>query len=330
MRNVHFLYPYNIIFSVIAIVILLLFIMGKRKKKNILETFKIQYNKPIVNLGLISMALGLLCIVLALMAPVQNEGIIEEDSQALDIYVLLDTSKSMLTQDILPSRIERAKLMINSLLEELEGDRIGIIPFSSTAYIQMPLTDDYGMAKLFVDVIDTDMISGGGTDLFKAINLAHQSFEVTQTANQVIVILSDGEAHDDKTLSKVKDIGSEQLRIYSIGIGTIQGGLIPEYDHTGSQKIGYKKDDQGEVVLSKLNEELLIQLAEETEGMYYRASLRQTEIDSLINEIKDLNREVRGINEVKHYKHLYQYFLGTGVLLILVGWVLAERRRVRD
>ena len=328
MKEIEFLYPLNGLFIIIAIGIVILYLLGKKKKSEILKVFKLSYNKRYFKILMASLTIGLLLIVVALMAPVKENGVTEVKGAGLDIYVLLDTSKSMLTEDIVPSRIERSKLIIEELLNSLEGDRIGFIPFSSAAYIQMPLTDDYQLGKMFIDVIDTDMISGGGTDLAKAIKLAVKSFEAIsdrKESDKVIIILSDGEEHSSETLKLVKEIESPKLKIFSIGIGTKEGGLIPEYNQTGTQQIGYKKDSQGQVVVSKLNEIMLQEITALTGGEYYRTTNTSEEIDLLVNDIRKLKRGTSRTHEIKNYIHLYQYFLGLGMILLLVSLVFTRR-----
>ena len=154
--------------------------------------------------------------------------------------MLIDTSKSMLTEDVQPNRIERAKKITEDIIDRLEGDRIGFIPYSSAAYIQMPLTDDYDLAKMFLEVIDTDMIGGGGTNVGTAIKLASESFNRTANSDKVIIILSDGEEHDSDSIDVLKSVRDDSLKVYTIGIGTEKGGLIPVYDDTG-RRVDYKK-----------------------------------------------------------------------------------------
>ena len=184
----------------------------------------------------------------------------------MDIYVLIDTSKSMLVTDIAPDRITVAKRIVENLLDNLSGDRIGFIPFASDAYIQMPLTDDYQLAKMFLDVVDTDMISGGGTNLAAAVRLANDSFKRTSSADRVIIIISDGEEHEGASLDVIRRIIDDQLKIFTIGVGSEKGGLVPVYDNDGNNIVGYMKDGKGQFVTSRLNADTLRQLASDGRG----------------------------------------------------------------
>jgi Ca-activated chloride channel family protein len=246
--------------------------------------------------------------------------------EGLEIYILFDTSKSMLTQDVLPSRLERGKYLVSELLKSLEGDRVGFIPFSSSAYIQMPLTDDYDMANMFMDVMDTDMISGGGSNVAKAIDLAIESFDSQSESDQVILVITDGEEHDDKALDLLSDIKSNKTKIFTVGVGTTLGGLIPEYDESGSNKTGYKKDEEGHAITSKLDETLLKTLAQDTGGSYYRTSNDFQEVNKIIEDMNQLNKAAYEVKKVKEYVQLYPYFLCLAMICILIGLFLPERR----
>ena len=192
-----FKYPLSIILLILPAACCIFLIMGYRKKERILDLLKIKSKIKYKALRIVLTALGLGLILFSLMGPQMFIGFSEVKKEGLDIYVLFDTSKSMMVEDIKPNRISRAKNIVAGIIDNLEGDRIGFIPFSSSAYIQMPLTDDYQLAHMFLDVIDTDMIGGGGTNIDNAIKLAHSSFERTSSADRVIIVLSDGEEHDE-------------------------------------------------------------------------------------------------------------------------------------
>jgi Ca-activated chloride channel family protein len=246
----------------------------------------------------------------------------------MDIYVLIDTSKSMLVSDIAPDRISVAKKIVDNLLDNLEGDRIGFIPFASGAYIQMPLTDDYLLARMFLNVMDTDMISSGGTNLAAAIGLANDSFERVSDADRVILIISDGEEHDLAGQNVLKKITDNKLRIYTIGIGTEKGGLVPIYDKDGNSVVDYMEDGNGNPVTSRLDANNLKKLARDGNGVYYQANSQGVDVDSLLMEFSHLDRDVQTVEKIRRFKQLFQYFLGVGILLFMIAWFLPERRRV--
>jgi len=169
------------------------FILSFRKKEKIMSMLHLNFKIPLKVLRSALLCAGLLLTAFSLMGPQVFAGYTEISKTGLDIYVLMDTSKSMLVNDITPDRLSVAKKITENLLNRLEGDRVGFIPFAANAYIQMPLTDDYQLAKMFLAVMDTDMISGGGTNIAAAIKLANDSFTRTSSADRVIIILSDGE-----------------------------------------------------------------------------------------------------------------------------------------
>lgn len=328
MALLEFKHPFNIIFAVLPLACCILLFLGSRKKERILNRLNIKTVSKYRVLRSVLSVFGLGLILFSLLGPQSFIGVTKVHKEGLDIYFLIDTSKSMLVEDVKPNRISMAKNIIESIIDKLEGDRIGFIPFSSAAYIQMPLTDDYQLARMFLDAIDTDMIGGGGTNIGTALNLAQKSFNDTSSADRVVIILSDGEEHSSNSVDVLKSIGDDRLKVFAIGIGTEKGGLVPEYDSSGAQKTGYKKDKNGEFVMSKLKADTLKDIASIGNGAYYQASISGNEIPSLTQKISSLKRDNYNEHEIKRYKQLYQYFLGPGILLFLVAYLLPERRNV--
>ena len=326
MRNLEFKNLYNIIYLIIPILCLVFLILGFRKKEKILSLLNLNIAIKNKAVRIIMTSLGLLLILFALLGPQVLQGYTEVERNGLDIYFLIDTSKSMLAEDIKPNRMSRAKKVIETIVDNLNGDRVGYIPFTSSAYIQMPLTDDYQLAKMFLDVIDTEMISGNGTNIGSAINLAANSFEKTSSADRVIIVLSDGEEQDSKSVDALKKIESKNLHVFTIGIGTEKGGLIPVYDTSGTQVTDYMKDDSGQYVNSKLMPEVLKNLALEGNGAYYESTVTSEEITQLTKEISTLKTDTIKTDRVSQYSQLYQYFLGAGMVLIILTYLLPERK----
>lgn len=326
MKNIEFLYLDNSVYFIFPILILIVIWFGYKKKAKILSFFKLSFNPKFKFLRFLSFFIGLSLIGLALLGPMTEIGVTEVSSSGLDIYVLMDTSKSMLVEDVLPSRLEKGKTLIEDLVNQLDGDRIGFIPFSSTAYVQMPLTDDYELAKMFIEVMDTDMISGGGSNLAKALEVAKSSFDLSATGDKVILVISDGEEQNAEAEKLIKTVKEDQIHVYAIGMGTIEGGLIPEYDSQTNQKIGYKKDSEGHAIMSKLNESMLKTISTQTNGKYYQSTLSTSSINELVNEFSGLQKSEKKTNQVKNYEHFYQYFLGIGLLLLFMALVIPERR----
>lgn len=319
-------YPGDFIYIVVPIAIILVLLLGARKKGRILKQLRLGLAKRREWLRILTMSVGLILICIAILGPQKLVGTMKVKRESLDIYVLLDTSKSMLVEDTVPSRLAREKEIVSKILDTLEGDRIGFVPFSSSAYIQMPLTDDYNMARMFLDVVDTDMIGGGGSNVGKAIKIAYDSFERTSVGDKVILIISDGEEHDTDSEETLKKIGDDQLRVYAIGVGTTEGGLIPIKNKAG-QVVDYKKDKNGNPVMSKLEDDPLRKLAKLGKGAYYTSTMNGQEVDDFLSQIASLRKSDKTSKEVNRYRQLYPYFLGSGILLFLLGYLVPVRRR---
>lgn len=318
-------YPSNVWFFIVPVAAIVLFILALRKKERIMAALRVGYKVRFKALRVALLGMGLGLMAFALLGPQVFTGYAEVSKTGLDIYVLMDTSKSMLVNDIAPDRMTVAKKIVEDLLGSLEGDRIGFIPFASDAYIQMPLTDDYELARMFLDVMDTDMISGGGSNLAAAIRLANNSFERTSGADRVILILSDGEEHDNASLELLSSLTDKQVKIYAVGIGTEKGGLVPVYDETGDIIVDYMKDADGNPVTSRLSADTLRQVAAGGQGAYYQAG-QGAEASALLEDLSALKRDDYQMDQIRRYRPLYQYFLGPGVLLFMVAWLLPERR----
>ncbi|HCL57910.1 MAG TPA: magnesium chelatase [Spirochaetia bacterium] len=294
-----------------------LFIFGFKKRKEIIEMirFKVDVHNQFFKKTL--MVSGLFFITLSLLDPKILTGFIPIKEKGLDIYFLIDVSKSMLSEDVKPNRLERVKQSILELLDLLPGDRVGLIPFASDAYIQLPLTDDYEMVKMFLDSVDTEMMGGGGTNIAKALEISKDSFENAGNGERVLILFSDGEEHNEEALKAAKKLS--KIRIYTLGVGSLEGSLIPELDRNGN-KIGFKKDSEGNYITSKINLKLLNDLALSASGRSYTLSLAGNEIHLLYDELEFLKRGEKKESQSKDYFRLYQFFLGFGILLFLLGY----------
>jgi len=302
------------------------FVLAFGKKEKIMAAIHMGHKISLKALRASLLGAGLGLMAFSLLGPQVFTGYAELSKMRLDIYILMDTSKSMLVTDIQPDRLSIAKRVVRNLLDNLQDDRVGFIPYAGDAYIQMPLTDDYPLARMFLDVMDTDMISGGGTNLARAIHLANTSFERTSSADKAILILSDGEEHGGDSLEALKSMTDDRVKIYTVGIGTEKGGLVPIYNDAGDAVIDYVKDENGNHGISKLNAGALKDLARLGNGAYFQATLQGDEIPALLAELSALTRDTLETERIKRFKPLYQYFLGAGILLFLTAWFLPERR----
>jgi len=327
LSHIDFGHLSNVWFISLPIIIVAIIIVGTIKKNRLLLKMHFSLEDPFRYLRWSLLILGLSLITIAMLGPRQEVGVREIQGEGLDIYLLVDTSKSMLGTDVTPSRLDRSKKIIEELMTKLSGDRIGLIPYASSAYIQMPLTDDYALASMFLNVIDTDMIGGGGTDLAQAISLGIDSFGTTGSTNQVIVLLSDGEENDLEMKQIEKLLKDSDVKIFSIGIGSLEGSLIPIYDDDGVTVKDYKKDQNGDLVMSRLDEENLAQVARMTGGNYYKSTASISEVSNLVEDLSQLDTAETTTRKIKEYQQLFQWFLGLGLISLIISLKLPERRK---
>ena len=304
----------NLIYFIFPVLSLILLIMGYEKKKKGLKFFNISNNKKINFLKIFFITTGTVLICISLLSP---QKLIEEkevERKGNSIYILMDTSRSMLTKDIYPNRIERAKTVAKNIILNLKGDKVGIIPFSDSAYIQMPLTDDYKIAENFINVIDTNLLSGGGTNIFEGLSIANKSFEETETENKIVLVISDGGDTDDKTLDFIK---KNDLKVYSVGVGTEKGSVIPN-----NKKSGFIKDEKGNIVVSSLNSKFLKEMSDISNGKYFEVNNLSDNTKEFIFDMETLDKFKIKDEKISIYEKYFQWFLGIGLLFILVGYFL--------
>jgi Ca-activated chloride channel family protein len=249
------------------------------------------------------------------------------ERKGIDLVIAIDVSNSMLAQDIKPSRLMRARQSISKLVDKLKNDRIGIIVFAGHAYTQLPITTDYSAAKLFLSTINTDIVPTQGTAIAEAIRLAMDSFDENDH-QKAIIIITDGEDHEGDAIKAAKEAADKGIRIYAIGMGLPEGGPIPLYDKHGNQT-GFKKDLKGNTVITKLNEPMLQQIAAAGNGKYVRANNAQTGLSIIFDEINKLEKTKFESRVFSDYEDRFQYLLAPALLLLLLEFVIFERRGKR-
>ena len=267
--------------------------------------------------------LGLGFLILAAVNPQVGTRLEEVKREGIDLFVALDVSLSMKAEDIRPNRLEKAKRDVSALLTRLAGDRVGLIVFAGDAFVQFPLTSDYSAADLFISAVDVDAVPTPGTMISSAIELALKSFPSDLPTQKAIIIVSDGENNEGDVLSAVEKATSAGVKIYTVGMGTPDGGPIP-LPSGGS--VDYKRDRQGSIVLTKLDESTLRQLAAATGGSYRRATSGGNEIDEIFDELSTLEKTEFGSKELTGFESVYQYPLALALLFLLLDMVLSERR----
>lgn len=297
---------------VFPIGICLIAIYGMRKKNKILSYLKLYTERKIEILRVISYTFGGIFLFVALLSPQKLIENAKQDVRGTDVYILFDTSNSMLAEDIYPNRLEQGKKAVGNILNQLKGDRIGLIPFSDSAYVQMPLTDDYEIAKNYLNIINTDLISGGGTELLSALKIANKSFEETLSRRKVVLIISDG-GEEEKEIEKY--INENNITVFSIGLGTLEGSSIPIIEE-GIKK-GFIKNNDKEVVVTKLNSEFMKKISKDK---YYEINNLKNDSNKFIDDFLKIEREKLGEEKAAIYKKYFQIPLLLGVLFILLAY----------
>lgn len=309
----------NSIYLLFSLLILLIMVLGMKKRENILAILKLKNKKSITLTKIFLMCIGSILVVVALLSPQRELENDEVKVKGMNIYVLIDTSRSMLTEDVYPNRLEAGKRVLRNVISSLKGDRIGFIPFSDSAYIQMPLTDDYTITNNYINALDTTLISGGGTELYQALKLAEKSFEEIGSENKTLIVISDGGDYDEKSLNFIKE---NNLNVYSIGIGTKDGNIVPDY--VNGVKKGFIKDNNGSAVISRLNSDFLKKIATESGGKYYEVNNLLDTSKNFYHDTMNLERKNERNEKIKNYENYYQYPLFIGILAILMAYLLKE------
>jgi Ca-activated chloride channel family protein len=263
-------------------------------------------------------------LIIALANPQIGAKMEEVKREGIDILVALDVSKSMLAEDIAPNRLKKAKHEIREFIDGLRGDRIGLIPFAGTAFTQCPLTLDYSTAEMFLDLMDIYTIPRPGTSIGSAIESAINSFPEKDRKYKVLVLITDGEDHE----SDIEQISAEAkehgIVIYTIGIGALEGAPIPEFDKFGN-KIGFKKDYDGNIVTTKLDVETLRKISSKTGGKFFHVSPEQSELDVIFSEISRMEKKELGSKEFTTFDDQFQWFLGIALLFLILNFFTDER-----
>lgn len=280
------------------------------------------YRPFIYNLKFIFMAIALGLLVIAAVNPRKPAGFLKVTRNGIDVMLVLDVSKSMLARDIRPSRLERAKQFCLKLVDKMNNNRVGIVLFAGKAYMQMPLTSDLQAAKMYINSADPDQIPTQGTVISSALQMAASSFNLEEKKYKAILLISDGEDHDEMALKVARNLASQGIVIYSVGIGSPQGAVIPG-ENTGQPKV----DMNGNVVVSKLNEAELRTLAEATKGKYILFENTEHAVDEITSDMKKLDQRPVTDDSLTHFESFAFYFLGAAFLLLLVEFFLNEKKR---
>ncbi|NND95469.1 MAG: VWA domain-containing protein [Flavobacteriales bacterium] len=310
-----------------------LFIWSLRRKSKALERYRdeelasavapeISTGRHIAHFLLWRWAVAM--IILAIMNPRFGKKEVEVRYSGIDIIICLDVSNSMLADDITPSRLIKSKRAISQLLKELHGDRVGLIIFAGDAYVQLPITTDYSAAEMFLKGINTEMVPTQGTAIGKAIDLSIESFSENSEGSRSIIIITDGENHEDDAIEASKRAVEQGITVHTIGMGSPEGAPIPLVQ--GRRIIGYKKDKSGETVISKLNQAMLVDIATAGDGVFVRANNSGAGLGAILDEIEKMADNEFGTEQYADFEDRFQVFLLIAAALLLIESLLPFRR----
>jgi Ca-activated chloride channel family protein len=265
---------------------------------------------------------ALALLIFALANPQFGSRLKEVKKQGVEVMIALDVSKSMTARDIKPDRLTKAKRSIELFMNKLDGDLVGMVVFAGESYIQIPMTDDYASAKMYLKSIDTDLVPVQGTNLSEAIKMSANAFSQDPEASKVIILISDGENHEEDAVQAAKEAHNEGIVIYSVGMGTREGAPIPAIGG------GFHKDKDGNVVISKLNESVLAKIAEAAEGKYVLAGRTGSGLDLILDEMAKFDQTEREVETFSEFDDQYQYPLALALILLIVELLVPYRKGV--
>ncbi len=328
LQNTEYLYALALI-----PVLILIYIWAMKIKQKSLRTFgdinlmkllipDLPIYKNIIKFTLPAIALSL--IILGLANLQVGSKLEEVKREGVDIIIALDVSNSMKAEDIKPNRLESAKREISLLADKLQNDRIGLVVFAGQAFLQLPLTPDYSAAKLLVSTVETDIVPVQGTAIGAAIRLAMKSFVAGEQKHKVILIITDGENHEDDAIGEAKNAADEGVIVHTIGMGSPLGTPLPLYQNR--VQVGYKKDKDGNIILTKLDELVLQQIAQAGNGKYISAVNGRKQLETILDEIALMEKKEYASKIYTEYEDRFQYFLGFALFFLVMDFFISERK----
>ncbi|WP_046754939.1 vWA domain-containing protein [Kordia jejudonensis] len=323
-------YFYLLIIIPIAVLVFILLQLWKRSAqrkfadKQLLARLSPEKSifKPILKLTIWCLAIASLTV--ALVNPKIGTKLETVKREGVDIVFAVDVSKSMLAEDISPSRLDKSKRIVSEIINKLGSDRIGIIAYAGRAVPQLPITTDFSAAKMFLSNLNTDMLSSQGTAIDDAIRLAKTYYDDVEQTNRVLVIISDGEDHTGGAGKIAEEATKEGIKTYTIGVGTTKGGPIPLKRRGITES--YKRDMQGEVVITKLNKKTLETIASEGNGEYIDGSNTEAAVEFITSQLNAMDKTEFEAKKFSEYQDQFQWFLGLGIFLLLLDIFLLERK----
>jgi len=280
-------------------------------------------------LKFIALNVVLFFLILALAQPQMGTKMEKVQRKGIDIMIALDVSKSMLSQDVAPSRLEKSKLLIQTLLKNLDGDRVGLVIFAGNAYLQMPLTVDYSSLLLYLRSITTNSVPTQGTIITDALEKSEAAFKETDKKHKAIIVITDGEDHEENAINMAEELASDGTKVFTVGVGTANGGTIPVYDQNG-QITGEKKDENGAVIISKMNANMLQALAKGGNGNYYVLDNTKQVAEFLSKDIAKMETKTINDKVFTDFVEQFQYFLIFALLVLMADFFITYRKKGFD
>jgi len=332
MQLFRFANPEYLYLLLLLPVIFIIWLLNRLRKKNALKRLGDQElvsrlmpdfstSRPLIKLIFILFAM--LSLILILARPQFGSKMEEVKRQGVEVIIALDVSNSMLAEDIQPTRLERAKQAISRLVESLQNDKLGLIVFAGDAYTQIPVTTDYISAKMFLSTISPEIVPKQGTAIGSAIGLAMNSFSQTQDKSRALIIITDGENHEDDPLAKAREAAEKGIEIYTIGIGSAEGVPISV---TSGGKRDFLKDKDGNTVITRLDENILKDIAVASGGKYVRANNSNIGLDQIFSDIRKLKKQELEGTIYTEYNDQFQIFAAVALFLLMLEFIIMERK----
>ena len=321
--------------AIIPLMAILFFMVRRWKRKALLslgDQHTVRRMMPEVSLSrpglkFLLFALAYASLVVGAANPQIGTKIEEGKREGADLMILLDVSNSMLAGDLAPNRLENAKRAISQLIDNLHNDRIGIIIFAGEAYVQLPITTDYSAAKLFLNNITTDIVPTQGTAIGAAIEMGMKSFNFVNGTSKAMILMTDGENHEDDAVSAAKGASAKDVAIHVIGLGLPEGAPVPIYKN--GKPVGFHTDETGKTVVSKLNEEMCKEISQAGEGVYVRASNANSGFNIVMDQVNKMEKKTYDSKTFKNYEDRFQFFLGFALLLLALEFFVSNRRNLK-
>ncbi len=318
-----------LIVPVMLVVFLWTVFWKKRVQKAFGSTVVLKRLSPDLSFFKSTLKFSVLCLaisglVIALVNPKIGTKLETIKREGVDIVFAIDVSKSMLAEDVAPNRIEKSKQLVTQIINNLASDRIGIIAYAGKAFPQLPITTDYAAAKMFLQSMNTDMLSSQGTAIDEAIQLSRNYFDDEEQTNRVLIIISDGEDHNDLSTEVAEAASEEGIKIYTIGVGSEKGGPIPL--KRNGIVMSYKKDQKNETVITRLNAETLQLIAKEANGEYIDGNSTAAVVEQIRDILNAMDKKEFEAKEFAEYKDQFQWFLGFGLFFLILDVLFLERK----